>query len=116
MRAVQSRRPAYALPPPGKSQTYLTHCCGGVPKNQNTFEAKCSYGGKCSYGAKCSYEAKCFFCTYFSFSAFPMDFLSTPHMAVAERLNTIMVYFAFIIGKEGLTPPCSLFIMPRATE
>ncbi|ORC91506.1 uncharacterized protein TM35_000051020 [Trypanosoma theileri] len=38
----------------------------------------------------------------FSFSAFPMDFLFTPHMAVAERLDTIMVYFAFIM-REGLT-------------
>ncbi|ORC86864.1 uncharacterized protein TM35_000251600 [Trypanosoma theileri] len=89
MRAVQSRRPVCAFHPFRKakhtSHIVLVGRAAGSQQTKNTYEAICS------------------FCTCFSFSAFPMDFLFTPHMAaVAERLNTTIAEFAFIIG-EGLT-------------
>ncbi|ORC86470.1 uncharacterized protein TM35_000281860 [Trypanosoma theileri] len=89
MRAVQSRHPAYALPSlrEAKHTSHIVVVGQGVGCQQT----------------KIPMGRNVFIVHHFSFSAFPMDFLFTPHMAVAERLNTTIAEFAFIIGKDS---PC----------
>ncbi|ORC83997.1 uncharacterized protein TM35_000521410, partial [Trypanosoma theileri] len=79
MGAAQSRRTAYALPSP-REKPNIPHalCCGGAGGGVPT-KQKYPWGKVFLWG-------EMFFLCLFSFSAFPMGFLFTLHMAVAERL------------------------------